>query len=156
MINKVSPGPLGEEDLPDNLIGHVHRDHHVILCKVCEGLGFVEREELVDYHRNEYFTNRYKCQKCNGDGRLISIRKWYTINLPSEQLQEIPYGDFHEIVNPHHYEDKWFRMRLDLRNLNLEAKYPKLAEVSYDRYDKLLKEYELLHKIETSTNETSN
>jgi hypothetical protein len=139
--------PLTEDDIPAHIIGDIHRSHTVVLCDKCNGYGFKEKEELTDYHKREYTTYRSSCNKCEGDGRMIETKISYTVKLPQEKIQTMPYATFKDIVEPHLYESKWFRMRPDFRNYELEQLYPELAELSYDKYDQLEKVCQAMHDI---------
>ena len=139
---------LSEDDLPNTITGDVYKIHSVVLCSVCNGLGFCEQERLTDYHRNDYDTFRTKCSKCFGDGRMIKVEIRWRLRGPSDHVQEMPYGEFNEIVEPHQTEHMWFRMRLDRHDINLENKYPELAAMTYGKYDELLKQYKVFDVLQ--------
>lgn len=44
----------------------------VELCSKCNGFGYLNREEIEDYHRNTYDRWREHCDFCNGTGRRIT------------------------------------------------------------------------------------
>ena len=120
------------EDLPNHITGSFSRSNTVVLCDRCKGYGFTLDEELSDYHKREYTTTRNKCMKCEGDGRMIKSTEHLSLNLGNDKVQLMPYVSFKDIVDPHGYENRWLRMRLDHTDKQLEAKYPELAAVNYD------------------------
>lgn len=140
------------EDLPKTITGSMYRQNKVILCERCKGFGFTIHEELSDYHKNEYSTTRNACKTCDGDGRMIECTEHLSLNLGQKKVNKISYDFYKEIVDPHFYDDRWGRWRLDMTDRQLEAKYPELAAVNYDNYDKLVEHYrtiEILKKEET-------
>lgn len=139
------------EDLPKTITGSMSRSNRVVLCDRCNGFGFVETEELTDYHKREYSTSRSKCSRCEGDGRLIESVEHMSFNLGGDKKNRMPYISFKEFVDPHGYEDRWFRYRLDLTDRQLEAKYPELAAVSYDKYDDLIEKCRLMELLKKET-----
>jgi DnaJ-class molecular chaperone len=42
----------------------------IVLCKQCEGRGYLLVETLVDYHKRIYDTSKTPCINCKGAGRL--------------------------------------------------------------------------------------
>lgn len=135
------------EDLPKTITGSMSKSNKVVLCDLCKGYGFFEKEELSDYHKREYSTYRSPCSRCEGDGRMIESTQHMSFNLGGDKVQQIPYISFKDIVDPHGYEDRWFRYRLDMTDLNLERKYPELAAVNYDNYDKLVEYYRTIETL---------
>jgi hypothetical protein len=129
------------EDLPKSITGSLCRSNKVVLCQYCKGYGFISSEELSDYHKREYTTSRTTCSRCEGDGRMIQSTEHLSLNLGADKVHLMPYISFKEFVDPHGYEDRWLRMRLDLTDKELERKYPELAAVNYDNYDKLVEYY---------------
>lgn len=138
---------IGIEDLPKFITGLIVREHETILCDKCNGIGTYTTEEMVDYHKREYETIRHSCSKCKGDGRLIVTKEYLKIDRWPDKTQVMPYVDFHDIVEPHKRESRWFKTRLDLTDHRLESKYPELAAVSYDKYDELVKKCELMEML---------
>lgn len=139
------------EDLPKTITGSMSRSNKVVLCDLCHGYGFQARDELVDYHKREYETSRWPCRRCEGDGRMIQSTEHMSFNLGNDKVQTMSYIGFKDFVDPHGYEDRWFRYRLDMTDRGLEQKYPELAAVNYDNYDKLVEYYrtiEILKKEE--------
>lgn len=137
------------KDLQQYITGSMSRSNKVELCDRCKGYGFFEKDELTDYHKREYSTYRTPCSHCEGDGRMIVSTEHMSFNLGSDKVNRYPYISFKEFVDPHGYEDRWFRYRLDMSDNALEEKYPELAAISYDKYDKLVEHYrtvELLKK----------
>lgn len=134
-------------DLPKKITGHLIREHETILCGKCNGIGTYTTEEMTDYHKREYETVRHTCSKCKGDGRMIVTREYVKFDRWPESVHEMPYSEFHEFVEPHKYESRWFRTRLDLQDHNLERKYPELEAISYDKYDDLLSKCELMEAL---------
>ena len=143
--------PLTDDDIPKFITGDIHRSHTVVLCPNCNGYGFTEKEELTDYHKSEYSTYRSSCSKCEGDGRLIQTKISYTVRLPEERVETMPYASFRYLVEPHLDESKWFRMRPDFRDYKLERLYPELAEIAYDKYDELAKVCLSMHNMSKET-----
>ena len=43
----------------------------IILCKSCEGKGYIWGSEMTDYHKREYDTFKIDCKRCDSMGRLI-------------------------------------------------------------------------------------
>lgn len=145
--------PLTPDNIPEYIVGDIIRQHKVVLCEKCNGYGFIESEELTDYHKREYTTTRNQCSKCEGDGRLIRTELSYTVNLPQPQVNYMPYISFKDFVEPHLYESQWFRMRPDFRNYKLERLYPELEELSYDKYDELAKVCESMYNLAKETDQ---
>lgn len=135
------------EDLPKTITGSMSRSNRVELCERCKGYGFFEKEELTDYHKREYSTYRTPCSKCEGDGRMIVSTEHMSFNLGNDKVQRMPYISFKEFVDPHGYEDRWFRYRLDMTDWELEKKYPELAAMSYDKYDEMVEKYRTLEML---------
>ena len=141
------------EDLPKTITGSMSRTNKVVLCDRCHGYGFFEKEEMTDYHKREYSTYRTPCQRCEGDGRLIESTEHMSFNLGNDKVNKMPYISLKEFVDPHGYEDRWFRYRLDLSDWELERKYPELAAVNYDNYDKLVEHYRTVEALKKDYNE---
>jgi hypothetical protein len=138
---------LTADNLPDMLTGDVYYKHELIACPVCEGVGYSSRENVYDYFTSEYRTVRYKCEKCNGDGRLIRKTTGIRVHQVKEQVYDMPYSEFKDFVKPFYNEERWFRTRLDRNDDDMNKKYPELAAVKYERYDELLKKYEMFEKL---------
>lgn len=139
------------EDLPQTITGSMSRSNKVVLCDLCHGYGFQSKDECVDYHKREYETSRWPCRRCEGDGRMIESTEHMSFNLGGDKVNRMSYVGFKDFVDPHGYEDRWFRYRLDMTDRELERKYPELAAVNYDNYDKLVEYYrtiEILKKEE--------
>lgn len=132
------------EDLLSSSYFTFKEDRTITLCSRCGGTGFYTTEELVDYHRNDYETTRHSCEHCKGDGRMVSIKRYIDVRL-REDFKTVPFVDFTE--NPHDSYYKSVRVRLDKSNSYLNHKYPELKEHSYERYDKLVEQYELLENM---------
>jgi len=144
--------PIKLEDLPKTVTGSMYRQNKVILCDRCKGFGFTLDEELTDYHKREYTTTRNECKKCDGDGRMIECTEHFSLNVGNPTVTTVSYDFYKNIIDPHFYDDRWVRFRLDLTDWELERKYPELAAVNYDNYDKLVEHYrtiEILKKEET-------
>lgn len=111
----------------------------VELCPQCKGIGTITKEELVDYHRNDYETIRSECKFCLGDGRVVVVTKELIFSKPTPKRNIVPYvscqGD--KFVE----KRKTFGIKLDLRNKSLEKKYPELEQLTYEHYDKLVEQY---------------
>lgn len=50
----------------------------IVICYECKGKGFKLKEELVNYHKNEYDYTKIDCTACENSGRQ---RKETTITL---------------------------------------------------------------------------
>lgn len=140
-------------DLPKTITGSMSRSNKIILCDRCKGYGFFEKEELIDYHKREYGTYRTPCSNCEGDGRMIESTEHLSFNLGNDHVRIMPYISFKEFVDPHFYDDRWFRYRLDLSDKALENKYPKLAAISYEKYDEMVEKYRTLEALKKDYNE---
>ena len=140
------------QDLPKVMTGNVVRANKIVLCDRCLGFGFVETEEEEDYHKRTYSHYRTTCKKCEGDGRLIEVTEDVTMHNPRSKLEKIPYITFKDSVDPHFNDSRWFRMRLDMSDTNLERKYPELAAVNYDNYDRLVEQYRLIEILKKEEN----
>ena len=116
----------------------------VIICIKCHGTGSYTTEECVDYHKNDYETIRHTCKRCKGDGRMVELTRTIDARM-SNDAETVSYVDFAE--DPYYYDSIQQRLRVDHSNLYMEKRYPKLKELSYDKYDKLLEECLLLEQI---------
>lgn len=134
-------------DLPQYISGSLSRSNTVVLCERCKGFGFTLDEELSDYHKREYTTTRNVCSRCEGDGRMIKSTEHISLNLGQDTVQLMPYASFKDIVDPHGYENRWLRLRLDLTDRALERKYPELEAISYDKYDALVEKCRLMELL---------
>ena len=139
--------PIKLEDLPKTITGSMYRQNKVVLCDGCKGFGFTLDEELTDYHKREYTTTRSVCTRCEGDGRMIESTESLSLNLGNDKVRLMPYISFKEIVDPHFYDDRWCRWRIDNTDLRLEDKYPELKAVNYDNYDKLVEYYRTIETL---------
>lgn len=135
------------EDVDPYITGSLSRSNRVILCDWCHGFGFKESEELVDYHKREYTTSRTKCDRCEGDGRLVETVEHRSFNLGGDKIKRSPYITYIETDDPHGYDSQWFRYRLDKTDKELEAKYPELAAISYDKYDEMVEKYRVIEAL---------
>lgn len=139
------------KDLPQTITGSLSRSNTVVLCDRCKGFGYDLNEKLTDYHKREYTTTRYNCSHCEGDGRMIQSTEHLSLNLGRDKVQLMPYISFKEFVDPHGHEDRWLRLRLDMTDRQLEAKYPELAAVNYDNYDRLVEQYRTIELLKKET-----
>ena len=139
--------PIKLEDLPKTISGSMYRQNKVVLCDGCKGFGFRLKEEMTDYHKREYTTTRSVCSRCEGDGRMIESTEHLSLNLGNDKVQLMPYISFKEFVDPHFYDDRWGRWRLDMTDRTLEDKYPELKAVNYDNYDKLVEHYRTIETL---------
>lgn len=147
------PDKIELEDLQKFISGSLVRQNKVVLCERCNGFGFTEQEELYDYHKREYRTHRSSCSKCEGDGRMIQSTEQLTLNVKPADVRNMPYISFKEFVDPHLFEERWGRWRLDLTDRELERKYPELAAISYDKYDEMVEKYRTLEALKKDYNE---
>lgn len=44
----------------------------VVICKKCNGMGYIYDSKMIDYHKREYDTIKTDCVICGGKGRLIA------------------------------------------------------------------------------------
>lgn len=139
--------PIKLEDLPKTVTGSMYRQNKVILCDHCKGFGFTLYEELTDYHKNEYSTTRNQCKKCDGDGRMIECTEGISLNLGNPKVNKVSYDFYKNIIDPHFSDSRWCRWRIDHTDLRLEEKYPELAAVNYDNYDKLVEYYRTIETL---------
>ena len=135
------------EDLPKTITGSMYRQNKVILCDRCKGFGFTLDEELTDYHKREYTTTRNSCKTCDGDGRMIECTESLSLNIGNPTVNKVSYDFYKNIIDPHFYDDRWCRWRIDNTDLRLEDKYPELKAVNYDNYDKLVEHYRTIETL---------
>ena len=135
------------EDLPKTITGSMYRQNKVILCDRCKGFGFTLDEELSDYHKREYTTTRNICKTCDGDGRMIECTEHFSLNIGNPTVNKVSYDFYKNIIDPHFYDDRWCRWRIDNTDLRLEDKYPELKAVNYDNYDKLVEYYRTIEAL---------
>lgn len=61
----------------------------IILCTTCKGDGFLEKSDLIDYHKRDYKITVKFCSSCNGSGRIIEevtvIRSPFVSNKKEEE-----------------------------------------------------------------------
>lgn len=133
---------LTRYDLPNLMTGQLVRSSTLKRCDKCDGLGIIESEELTDYHKREYSTIRKVCKPCEGDGRIVEIKEYIKMDVPNEKIRHVSYAAaLRDKIDPHENDSIWFRMHLDNREYILENKYPDLAAISYEKYDKLIDHY---------------
>jgi len=109
-------------DLPQLVTGILVRKNEVILCDDCDGLGVIATED-----KRTHITLRRSCEKCEGDGRLIKTSEYIKFIETTDTTKNIPYTSFKDTVDPHLYEERWFRLKLDNRDYTLENKHPDLV-----------------------------
>lgn len=141
------------EDLPSTITGSMSRSNRVVLCDHCKGYGFQVTEKCTDYHKGEYETSRWPCRHCDGDGRMIETTEHMSFNLGHDKVQRMSYVGYKDIVDPHGYDSRWYRYRLDHTDPELERKYPELAAVNYDNYDRLVEHYRTVERLKKEYNE---
>lgn len=61
----------------------------VVICEPCQGTGLVRREELEDYHRNEYRVWTEPCPRCEGQGRVLEETTVQLLRLVPEDLRSL-------------------------------------------------------------------
>lgn len=113
--------------------------NEVELCPQCKGIGTITKEELVDYHRNDYETIRTPCKFCLGDGRIVVVTKELSFSKPTTKRNVVPYVSFQG--DKFAVKRKTYGIKLDFRNKQLERKYPELEQLTYEHYDKLVEQY---------------
>lgn len=113
--------------------------NNVQLCPHCNGIGTIFREELTDYHRNDYTTTVNTCKFCLGDGRMVVTTRKLVYDSPSESMTIVPFVDF--VGDKFAKKRTTYSIKIDLRNQKLEKKYPELEKMSYSHYDEMVNDY---------------
>ncbi len=113
--------------------------NEIQLCPHCNGIGIITREELTDYHRNDYTTVRTSCKFCLGDGRVVVITEKVVYDGPSDDRKVVPYVGFEGDGFSH--KSTTYALKIDMRNRRLEEKYPELKKLSYEHYDNTVTDY---------------
>lgn len=128
--------------------------YEVEVCDLCEGLGYTFREELTDYHKRDYSTFRDLCKRCEGDGRVVV----HTISVEVRKIEEreyIPFKEAEKQGDPFEMYKKGSHQRpkikIDRRCKWRERDHPELAALTYEKYDKLLDEIEMIAKLKRNT-----
>lgn len=121
-------------ELPETVTGYLVKRNEVVVCDRCKGLGTYTTEELGDYHKREYYTERHVCKNCKGDGRIV-IQHEYLQFHTNEKTTKTPFNEFKG--DPYYNDSLWFRHKLDRRDRALENAFPELAAITYSEYDKL-------------------
>lgn len=67
-------------------------DNKIELCQPCEGKGYIQRDELTDYHRRDYDRIRSTCGYCEGVGRVVAEKT--TVYRPLTELEKTTEGRF--------------------------------------------------------------
>jgi hypothetical protein len=120
--------------------------HRVIVCRVCQGIGWYEQKEEVG--RDDYISKLIKCSACKGDGRIVQITRKIVFQADHDEVLNVPFTEFKG--DPWLAKEIRVKVRFDHRNLRLEDKYPELKKLTYEEYDKKLEKYETLDRIERS------
>lgn len=91
---------LFESAFRDKVRAGVSQSKKVVSCTICEGTGFISREELSDYHRREYRTITNECVSCKGSGRRVEITTRFQFgavypyhDATSKSVDYVPYPD---------------------------------------------------------------
>lgn len=134
------------ENTPQHISGYITRTNTIVLCGSCHGYGFIEKE-AHDYHKREVNTFHVKCSTCEGDGRMIKSTDQLTLSQQMENIELMSYVSFKDFVNPHENQIRWVKFRLDMTDKELEKKYPELAAVNYDNYDRLVEQYRVIETL---------
>lgn len=116
----------------------------VELCNTCKGLGTYVTEELVDYHKSDYETTRHICNVCNGDGRVVVTTRTVSMR-PEKETSRVPYDTF--VGNKFVSNYKSYGIKIDNRDARMEKNYPELAEITYEKYDEMLKQITINDKL---------
>jgi hypothetical protein len=132
------------DKLPQSISGYFNCKNEVTACDRCKGIGTYTTEELGDYHKREYYTQRHTCNQCKGDGRIVIQKEYLSFSI-NERTTRIPYTDFKG--DPHLCESQAIRYKLDHRNQYLEKKFPELAALTYDEYDKLIEKFKTFEAL---------
>ena len=124
----------------------VCRDQHTLeACEICKGVGWYLAEEF-NLQNDKTKEVLKECDVCQGDGRIVRIKRWIEFQADAPEVRVVPYKTFEG--------DPWFdkeiavKVKLDFCNPRLEDKYPELKKLTYDEYDKALPKYETLDRIE--------
>lgn len=57
--------------MKDKIDAYVVKNINIVQCSVCNSSGFVEKQELINYHNHDYDYWNELCPKCNGEGRIL-------------------------------------------------------------------------------------
>lgn len=82
---------------PEVVTVYTTRSSRVEACTKCKGSGIYSYEDLVDYHRREYDTKHEKCDRCDGNGRMLIHQTYSVVRLPEETLK----GSIKEKAEPY-------------------------------------------------------
>lgn len=134
------------ENIPKHISGTIRRTNEIVLCTHCNGFGFIEKE-AHDYHKRETNTFHVKCSTCEGDGRMIKSTDQFVLDLNRDKIELMPYPSFKEFVDPYGSDTRRITFRLDKTDNSLEKKYPELAAVNYDNYDRLVEHYRVIETL---------
>ncbi len=133
MYNEISV-----DDLREVIHGELIVTYAIEHCKTCDGLGYRYVEEGS--------TPSRRCVMCDGDGRVLKKRSKLVVEFDEDE-EQVPLtlsGDYEKMK---YFQSQHFRYKLDRRDPNLERKYPELRELSYDRYDEILKKYQVIEEL---------
>lgn len=133
MYNEISVN-----DLREVIYGDLIVTYEIEKCSICNGLGYRFVEEGKAPTR--------QCSNCDGDGRILKKRSKLVIEF-AEDEDSMPLTLSGDYENMKYYQRQHFRYKLDRRDPSLEMKYPELKELSYDRYDEVLKKYQVIEEL---------
>ena len=80
----------------------------IVVCSHCNGSGISERDELTDYHRNDYDYWNVLCSGCDGQGRLVKTRSTFRIEYKTPDYK-------HDWTNAHQDHEHIVLSKLDGR-----------------------------------------
>lgn len=104
-------------------------------CTRCHGTGWYEDDK--DRYGDSGFS---KCKHCQGKGRYIKETQSIDMDhtLKTDTVATIPILTEDDERHRSYYASLDIRIMEDRRNSALEAKYPELAALTYDRYHEML------------------
>ncbi len=129
---------ISVDDLREVLHGELVVTYVIETCNMCKGLGYGYVEEGKSPSR--------RCVRCDGDGRVLKKRSKLELEYAEDESQ-VPLtlaGDYQTF---RYAQTQTLRYKLDRRDYNLEMKYPELKALSYDRYDEVLKKYQVIEEL---------
>lgn len=78
---------LKEEPSQENEENIFETEEKIVLCDRCKGLGKIEMDETVNYHKNDKEYWDEECGACGGTGRLFEKTIIKTRKLNKQELK---------------------------------------------------------------------
>lgn len=145
MINKELEEKIKDIFRKHSSVLEYRETNKIVICDRCKGTGFYYTEKCVDYHKNNWETQRFKCQPCKGDGRTIECRT--TLNFREyDRTMVVPYVGNENLSHKSSYDI--IKITIDNRNYRLERDYPELQKLTYTNYDDMVKELLIQEALE--------